>query len=100
MLFSHCRTNRRTYGLAIERSHVRSLDLLHDDDLLLAITCDREGCACAGHQALMTRLDRSLDVLRVVIRPAKNDQILQPSRDIKFALVFETQIARPQVSFV
>src|SRR5215469_2786455 len=46
----------------------------------------------------MDALRRPLDVLRIVIQSAQDDQILQPGRNIKFALMQKSHIPGSQIS--
>src|SRR6476620_3854535 len=45
----------------------------------------------------MTLLRCLLNVLRIMIQAADDDQVLQTSRDIKLIIVQETEIARAQI---
>src|SRR5262249_61402322 len=70
------------------------VDFLSDYQTLLAIRVDRESRAAAGAQRRMTLLHRELDVLRVMIQTANDDQVLHAAGDKELAISDETEIAR------
>src|SRR5262249_26567962 len=74
-----------------------SLNLLDDDQLLLAIGLDRERGSAGWPQRRMAALDRPLQVVRVVVAAADHDEILDPPRDVELAVPHESEIARAQV---
>src|SRR5688572_10426328 len=77
-----------------------ALDLLHDDQTLLAFNLQRERCATSGPQRPMALFDGLLDVLRVMIEAANDDQVFETAGDVEFAVVHETKIAGAQKSFL
>src|SRR5271168_3551754 len=76
----------------------RTLDLLDQDQLLLAVVVGHtEGGATMAAQRRMAILHRLLDVLRVMVDAADDDQVLGPASDVKFAILVEkAEIAGPQ----
>src|SRR5687767_2530853 len=44
----------------------------------------------------MAAFDRQLDVLRIMIKPANDDQILEAPSDVEFAIVDKSQVSRAQ----
>src|SRR5207248_5177577 len=68
----------------------RTLDLLDHDQLLLVVVVGHaEGRATMAPQCGMAVLHRLLDVLRIMIDAADDDQVLDPAGDVKFALLVE-----------
>ena len=59
----------------------------------------REGRAAAAAQHARARvLGRALDVLRVVVAAADDDEVLQPAADEELAAVHEAEVARAQIT--
>ncbi len=69
------------------------LDLLNHDQLLPAVDFRHERRSAVGPQPRMALLDRPLDVLRIVVHPVDDDQVLQPAGDEQFAVPDEPQVA-------
>ena len=74
----------------------RPLDLVDDDQPLLAVRLDGEGRAAAGRSAGWLLLDGPLDVLRVEVAAADDDQVLEPAGDEQLAVVEEAEVAGAQ----
>ena len=74
-----------------------ALDFLHDDQPLGARDrrrrTRRRRLACTFSWALV---DRQLDVLRVVVDAADDDQVFEPAGDEQLAVAQEAQVARAQ----
>ena len=67
-----------------------TLDFLHQDQLLLVVMVGyAEGGATMAAQRRMTVLHSLLDVLRVMVDAADDDQVLDPAGDVKFAVLVE-----------
>ncbi len=75
---------------------VLAMHLRHHRQPLLALPLDREGGNAARTQGRMAALDGELDVLRVVVAAAEDDEVLQPAGDEQLALGGESEIAGPQ----
>ena len=68
----------------------RTLDFLDQDQLLLVVVVGDAKCsATMAAQRGMAVLRRLLDVLRVMIDAANDDQVLDPAGDEKFAILVE-----------
>src|SRR5712692_3736354 len=76
----------------------RALDLLHHDQLLAAaLLADGEGGAAVAAQRRMAVLHRVLDVLRIVVHAADDDDVLDAAGDVELAvLVEEAEVAGAQ----
>ena len=72
------------------------LDFLDDHQLVVVLHLDRERGAVAHPQSRVGGIDRLLDVFRIVVPPANNDQVLQPAGHEKLLLADEPQVAGPQ----
>jgi|GEM_PF-6800528 len=85
-------------GGQVRRRHA-AFQFLHQHQPL-AVFCigslDREGGAVALAQRGVGALRRPLDVLRVVVAPADDDQVLQSSGDEQLAIVDEAEVAGAQ----
>ena len=57
---------------------------------------DGERGARCRPQLRVAAFDRQLDVLRIVIDAADDDQVLEPAGDEQLAVVQEAQVAGPQ----
>ena len=75
---------------------VPRLDFLDDHQLVVVLDLDRERGAVAHPQSLVGGIDRLLDVFRIVVPPANDDQVLQPAGHEKLLLEEEPQVAGPQ----
>ena len=77
---------------------VRALDLLDDDEPFRAVAVmRREGRAAVAAQRRVRLLDGVLDILRVVIGAADDDDVLEAASDVQLAgIVEEAEIAGPQ----
>ena len=89
-------TNRGDHRRSIERAQGGALDLGGDADLLDPVDAQREGGAGARLERRMTQLGGPLDVLRVVILPAHDDDILDATGDVELAVLEEAEITRAQ----
>ena len=74
----------------------RAPDLLHHDQPFVAVDLDRERGHAPGTQDRMAGFHGFLDILRKVVSPADDDQVLDAAADEKLAVVKETQIPGPQ----
>jgi len=68
--------------------------LLDDDEFFVSFFAHNDCRSAIVLHVLVSRLDGLLDVLWVVIHPAKNNQILESPRDKQLAIALKTQIAR------
>ena len=67
-----------------------AFDLLHDDEgFVLIIARHRERRAAILAQRRIDRLRGALDVLRVVVNAANDDEVLDPAGDEEFAVGIE-----------
>ena len=87
-----------TNGLehAVQLALLAALDLVHHDQPLGPVDLDRKGRPAVGSQARMALADRQLDVLRIVVRPANDDQVFQAPGDEHLAGLHEAEVAGPQ----
>src|SRR5690606_18505070 len=65
------------------------LDALHDREALLARDLDRERGSAAGDRRAVGALGDQLDVLRVVVLAADDDDVLEPAGDEELIAVEE-----------
>jgi hypothetical protein len=72
------------------------LDLLDDDQALLAPGLHRERGAAAGAQVRVRPLGRQLEVLGIEVAAAQDDQVLEPARHVELAVEEEAEVARAQ----
>ncbi len=77
---------------------VGALDLLDDDEpFRVGLIADREGRAAVATQRRVRLLDGILDILRIVIGAADDDDVLDAAGDVQLAgIVEETEIAGAQ----
>jgi hypothetical protein len=95
MLFRHRAPDRRRGRLGIDRGAVA--DLLDDDQPLLAVALQGESRGETAGERGVARRGRSFEVLRVVVAPAQDDQVLQPAGNEQLAVVCqEAEIAGAQ----
>ena len=73
-----------------------ALDLLHHDKPLGSVDLNRHRGAIARSQPRMALTNRQLNVLRIMVQPANDDQVFQPAGDEHFAVLHEAQITGPQ----
>ena len=73
-----------------------SFDLDDDGQLLLAVDLDGKRRAAPPSERRMAPLDGRLDVLRVVVRPSDDDEVLQAPRHVQVAVHDEPEISRPE----
>ena len=73
-------------------------DLVHHHQPLLVAEGDREGGAARGDERRVSGLDAPLDVLRIEVPAAQDDQVLEAAGDEELAAVDEPEIAGAQVS--
>ncbi len=92
MLAGHGGANRGDDLLDV-RLAMLALDLLHDDQTLLAVGVDGERGAAIDAQGRMALLDGPLDVLRIMVAAANDDQVLQPAGDVELTVVQIAQVA-------
>ncbi len=98
----HCMLGRE--GLAdgggdgFEIGDATRIDLAGEGELLLAILLDRERGAAAGAYTGVSALRGVLEILRIVVAPAEDDEVLAPSRDHEIAgRVEEAEITGAQI---
>ncbi len=72
------------------------LDLVHHYQPFLPLGHHREGAAASGAKRGVLPLHGQLDVLRVVVDAADDDQILQAAGDVELAPQKESEVSRPQ----
>ncbi len=94
VLFGHGAADR--VGQLAEIRLPVPLHLLDDDEPLLAGDLDREGGAAARPQLRMAALGRQLDVLRIVVAAAEDDQVLEPAGDEQLAAAQKAEIPGAQ----
>lgn len=78
----------------------RSLDLDGDDQTLAGSGVVGKGCRSRGLNRFVALLDRLLDVLRVLVDPAHDDQIFDPACNIELSFAQESQVAGAQIRSV
>src|SRR5262245_3160636 len=74
-----------------------AVDLLDDDKPGPAVAADLERRPAAGPQPRVDRLHRLLDVLRVVVAAADDNDVLDPPGDEQLAVLDEAEVARAQI---
>ena len=99
VLFRDRLSRRGRHFVDVERAMV-AVDLLNDDETFLVLALDRNRCSSARTERGMAALDGELDVLRVVIAAADDDQIFEAARDEELAVAHEAEVPRPQIPFV
>src|SRR6185295_8959023 len=75
-----------------------AVDLRSDDQPLLAVRLDGERRRAAGMEVRVARLGRPFEILRVVVAPAQDDQVLVPAGDEQVPALLEPQIAGAQIA--
>ncbi len=92
--------DRAPHRLGDRRRRVRlsaaQIGLARHHQPLLAIGLDREGGARPRPQRRVSPLDGPLDVLRIVIAPAQDDEVLPPPGDEQLAAGEKAEVARAQ----
>ena len=73
-----------------------TFDLVDDDQLRLIGHVDREGSPAAGPHRVVRFFDGELDVVRIVIQSADDDQVFQTAGDKQLAVLKESQVAGAQ----
>src|SRR5262249_4773238 len=73
-----------------------ALDLLHHDQAGPAVLLDLEGGPAAPPQPGVDGLDGFLDVPRVMVATADDDEVLDPAGDEQLTFFEEAQVARAQ----
>ena len=87
---------RHEHPADIEPAHTVAVHLVHDDQPLFAVDVDRERRATSPRAAGWRCLDGPLDVLRVVVAPAHDDQVLDAAGDEQLAVRDEAEVAGAQ----
>ena len=72
------------------------LDLLADHQALAVVPLHREGRPAARPQRRVRPLRRGLEVLRIEVAPAQDDEILEPAGHVELAVEDEAQVAGAQ----
>jgi hypothetical protein len=75
----------------------RIAQLLHEDERLGRRVVDRKRDRAARTHARMTRGGGPLEVLRVDVAPAHDDQILEPAGHHELAVVKEAEVTSTQI---
>ena len=83
---------REFIGLALA-----AFELGHDDDPLAVVHVDGERRHGARPHERARLLDRPLDVLRIMVAAADDDQVLEPAGHEQFAGVEKPEVARAQI---
>ncbi len=96
MLLGHRLADRCQDGRRIEAAQRGTAHLLHDHQALLAIDDDAERRNATTLQRRVRLLRGELDVVRVVVAPAQDDDVLDAPGDVELAPVDESQVARAQ----
>src|SRR5712671_2459613 len=101
VLADDCLANMADDLVGCDAVPVGPLDLLHDDELLRLITlADGKRSTAMASQRRMAALDRILDVLRIVVRPADDHDLLEASGNEQLArFVDKAEIAGAQPAF-
>ncbi len=97
MFLGERRADLREQRRDVVRGHP-ARDLLDDHELFLLIVLDRERDATTGTERRVQRLDRALQILRVVVSTADDDQILVTAGDEQLAVAKEAEISRAEVT--
>ena len=84
-------------GISLELSWV---DLDHQPDTLLIGNPHRKCCRASGPDCWVNLLGEMLDVLRVEIAPANDDEVLAPPRHVELAIEHEAEIPGIEPRFV
>ena len=74
-----------------------ALDLVHHAQLFLPVSFHGKRCAAGRSQRQVTLLNSPLDILRVVVPTADDDDVLYSAREKQIAGVRESEIASSQV---
>src|SRR5437867_12914240 len=69
---------------------------MQDNQSLGAFAIDGESRATANAQGGVTRLRRQLDILRIMVHAANDDQVFEPAGDEQLAVVDKSKVARAQ----
>ncbi len=83
------------HGVEVRRRF--GLDLVDDDEALLALRLQGEGRPAAGPERRMALFDRELQVLRVAVDALEDDEILESPGDEELAVAEESQVAGAEV---
>jgi len=76
---------------------ISAIDLGDDDDALFIGDVHRKCGDAARPDRRMSALDGELDVLRVVIRAANDDEVFDAAADVELALALEAEVASANV---
>ena len=69
---------------------------LHEDQFFLAFFANQHRSSSTLRHMFMRRLDGMLDILRVVIHAAENEQVFEASGDKQLPIAQKAQVARAQ----
>ena len=94
MLIEHRPANRIQHRREIDLSVAR--DLLHQNEALAAVVVHDKSGPVAGFQQRVTPAGRGLDILRIAVQAADDDQVVPSAGDVELALAHEAQVAGPQ----
>ncbi len=73
-----------------------ALHFLHNDQPFLSIHVNREGRATIAGKSEMAVSDGLLDVLRIMVASANDDEIFETASNVHLAIQHKTQIAGTQ----
>ena len=93
MIRSHSFPECRDDLVQIELPQVGALDLRYHGEPFATIGIDGESGSASRADGGMRAFDGEFDVLRVVIEPAQDDQVLQPTRHENLVLLHESEVA-------
>jgi hypothetical protein len=74
----------------------RARNLVDDHDALVSVDVDRERGAASGRQRVVAARDGVLEIFRLMIEAAHDDEVLQPTRDEQATIPDEAQVARAE----
>jgi hypothetical protein len=92
--------DRSTYGggdLVCGGPSAGSFDFGYDDQSFVSLVVDGKCRAAGGPDRRVAIFDSLLDILRIVISSAQNDQVLDASSYKQLPIVHKSQVASPQV---
>ncbi len=94
--------DRRHHGIEdlVPARRAPNVHLVHQGEPLFALGLDRERRPAARAQGRVGRLCRPLDVLRIAVGSANDDQVLEAPGDVQLALPQKAEIAGAQVGQV
>ena len=98
MTAGHGLANGGCDALDIRLCHVLPRNLVNQRQPLLKTVLQQEGGTCRRTQCQMALLRGSLDVLRVVVLTADDQELLDSPRHVQLSVIHESEVARSQIA--